>query len=84
MRINDGTRWLDTVAGDFVHVPPGGVHGFRNESGAAAEMLILFTPGAPREAYFEELARMAAEGVELDDGQRADFLRRHDQYEVAT
>jgi hypothetical protein len=29
-------------AGDFLHVPEGGVHGFRNDSDAAATMLILF------------------------------------------
>ena len=39
--------------------PPGGLHGFRNESGAAS-MLLHFAPGAPREAYFEGLARAAA------------------------
>jgi mannose-6-phosphate isomerase-like protein (cupin superfamily) len=50
IRIFNGTEWLDTRAGDFVHVPPGGIHGFRNESGAAASMLIHFAPGAPRGA----------------------------------
>ena len=31
------------------------MHGFRNESGEPASMLILFTPGAPREDYFERV-----------------------------
>ena len=39
--------------------PIGGVHGFRNESGEPASMLLLFTPGAPREDYFETLADAA-------------------------
>src|SRR5690606_40403640 len=56
VRIYDGSRWVDCVPGDFVHVPFGGIHGFRNESGAPAEMLIHFAPGAPREADFEGLA----------------------------
>jgi quercetin dioxygenase-like cupin family protein len=53
VRLYDGARWLDAVVGDFLFVPEGGVHGFRNESGEPASMLLLFTPGAPREDYFE-------------------------------
>ena len=50
---------VDAGPGDFLHVPVGGVHGFRNESGEPASMLLLFTPGAPREDYFETLADAA-------------------------
>ena len=35
------------------------MHGFRNESGEPASMLMLFAPGAPREAYFEGLVELA-------------------------
>ncbi len=80
VRIFDGRTWLECAPGDFVHVPPGGVHGFRNESGAAADMLILFAPGAPREGYFEELAEIGASGRELDDAEWVDLYARHDQY----
>lgn len=80
VRLYDGARWVDATAGDFLHVPVGGVHAFRNESGAPAEMLLLFAPGAPREAYFAGLAEMAASGREVSDVERAAFLRRHDQY----
>ena len=62
VRIYDGREWVDANPGDFVHVPPGGIHGFRNESGEPASMLIHFAPGAPREGYFEGLARFAVEG----------------------
>src|SRR5689334_23667583 len=55
VRLHDGHGWVDGHPGDFLHVPPGGVHGFRNESGEPASMLILFTPGAPREDYFERV-----------------------------
>jgi mannose-6-phosphate isomerase-like protein (cupin superfamily) len=58
VRLYTGERWIDAAAGDFLHVPEGGVHAFRNESGAPASMLILFAPGAPREAYFEGLAEI--------------------------
>ncbi|GAA3683431.1 cupin domain-containing protein [Nonomuraea antimicrobica] len=62
----DGERWREGRAGDFLHVPPGGVHAFRNVIGAPASILLLFTPGAPREAYFETLAELAA-GRELGE-----------------
>ena len=42
IRLHDGTDWVDGHPGDFLYVPQGGVHGFRNESGAPAAMLILF------------------------------------------
>lgn len=77
IRIFNGSEWIDTEPGDFVHVPEGGVHGFRNESGAPASMLIHFAPGAPREAYFEGNARFAREGRPSDE-EMAEFWRVHD------
>lgn len=81
IRIYDGREWLDASPGDFIHVPPGGVHGFRNESGAPAEMLIHFAPGAPREAYFEGLARWDLEGRPSEEEAQA-FFREHDNLYV--
>jgi mannose-6-phosphate isomerase-like protein (cupin superfamily) len=81
VRIFDGTRWIDASPGDFVHVPQGGIHGFRNESGAPASKLLLFTPGAPREDYFETLAD-AARRDGMDDAARAEFFLRHDNHWV--
>ena len=75
--IFDGREWLDAQVGDFVHVPPGGLHGFRNDSDAPASMLIGFAPGAPREGYFEGLARWAVEGRPSQDEADA-FYREHD------
>ena len=60
VRLYDGRDWIDGSAGDFLYVPEGGIHGFSNESGEPATMLILFVPGAPREAYFEGLVEFAA------------------------
>ena len=74
MRIYDGRRWIDTEPGDWVHVPAGGVHGFKNESGAPATMLLHFSPGAPREGYFEGLVRIG----EMSDDERAAFYLEHD------
>ncbi len=73
----DGTGWKDAVAGDFMHVPPGGLHGFKNQTGEPASMLLLFTPGAPREEYFETLAAIG-HGRQLSDAERADLAERHD------
>jgi quercetin dioxygenase-like cupin family protein len=78
----NGEQWRTAVAGDFLYVPQGGIHAFRNESGAPASMLILFTPGAPREAYFEALAQVRAEGRTMSPEEEADLLRRHDQFPV--
>jgi len=78
----NGETWVDARPGDFFYVPPGGIHGFRNDSGQPASMLILFTPGAPREGYFQELAEIVASGRQLSDDEWADVYRRHDQYMV--
>ncbi|MEU8003078.1 cupin domain-containing protein [Catellatospora sp. NPDC049111] len=80
VQLYDGARWVDASAGDFLHVPEGGVHGFRNDSGAAASMLILFAPGIPREIYFRELADIAASGRQLSEDEWTDLFARHDQY----
>ncbi len=58
------------------------MHAFRNDSGAAASMLILFAPGPPREQYFRELSERIASGRRYTDEERAEFLARHDQFEV--
>jgi mannose-6-phosphate isomerase-like protein (cupin superfamily) len=76
VRIYDGRRWIDTAPGDFVHVPEGGVHGFRNESGEPASMLLHFAPGAPREGYFEGLPDLA----NASEAERTEFFLRHDTF----
>lgn len=74
VRIYDGNEWIDARPGDFVHVPPGGIHGFGNDSGLPASMLIHFAPGAPREAYFERLNELSA----MSDDERTAFFIEHD------
>ena len=80
LQIFDGTSWLDSRPGDFAHVPDGGVHGFRNESGEPASMLILFTPGAPREAYFEGLIDLAEGRWAPTHEELQAFLVEHDNH----
>jgi len=76
IRLYDGKGWVDATAGDFLYVPEGGVHAFRNESGAPASMLILFAPGAPREDYFE---RVSTAG-QMSEEERTEFFLRHDTF----
>ena len=78
VKIYDGRDWRDCGPGDFVHVPIGGIHGFRNESGSPASMLLHFAPGAPREAYFEGVRELSG----MSDEEKAAFFLRHDNHWV--
>ncbi|WP_433325151.1 cupin domain-containing protein [Spirillospora sp. CA-294931] len=78
MRLFDGERWVDATEGDYLYVPVGGLHAFRNESGEPASMLMLFAPGAPREGYFEGITELAG----MSEEERAEFFVRHDSFFV--
>jgi mannose-6-phosphate isomerase-like protein (cupin superfamily) len=78
IQLYDGRRWATGRPGDYLYVPEGGLHGFRNESGEEASMLILFAPGAPREDYFERVATTAQMSAE----ERTEFYLRHDTFWV--
>jgi mannose-6-phosphate isomerase-like protein (cupin superfamily) len=80
VRIYNGEKWVPTRAGEFVYVPEGGIHGFRNDDDLPASMLILFAPAPPREEYFRELAAIVAAGRTLTDDEWIQLLARHDQY----
>jgi mannose-6-phosphate isomerase-like protein (cupin superfamily) len=72
----DGERWFDVCEGDYLYVPPGGIHSFGNISGEPADFLMLFAPGAPREAYFEGIGQLAG----MTDQERLDFFVNHDSF----
>ena len=74
MRLYDGKDWSEGHPNDFLYVPPGGIHGFRNDADEPASFLILFAPGAPREAYFEGMAQLA----KLSDEERAEWFIKND------
>ena len=82
VRLYDGEQWREGGAGDFLHVPDGGIHGFSNESGEPASLLILFAPGAPREAYFEGLVELAAGRWTPTHEELQAFLEKHDNLYV--
>jgi quercetin dioxygenase-like cupin family protein len=78
----DGRGWEPGGPGDYLYVPEGGIHGFRNDSHAPASMLILFAPGIAREAYFEELAEIGASGRTMTKADWDKLYARHDQVMV--
>ena len=78
VKLFDCNTWLDAHPGDFMYVPEGGLHGFRNESGQPASLLILFAPGAPREAYFEKLVELAEGRWKPSPDELQAFFEEHD------
>lgn len=76
MQLYDGRDWLDSTAGDFFYVPPGGVHGFRNAAAEPASIMMLFAPGAPREAYFEGFGQLA----DMTDEERREWFVKNDNF----
>ncbi|MGW4028856.1 cupin domain-containing protein [Streptomyces sp. NPDC004838] len=74
----DGEKWATRREGDFLYVPVGGLHAFRNGTDEPMSMLMLFSPGAPREEYFERVAEISQRGGE----ELKRFRIRHDSYFV--
>ena len=75
-----GDEWTTAGPGDLVYVPRSGVHGFRAAGpDVGARFLILFTPGIPRERYFEGLVELHAGGRTPTDEEVDAFALQHDQ-----
>jgi quercetin dioxygenase-like cupin family protein len=51
----DGLQWLDVVEGDFIDIPGGAKHAFRNASGGPVVQLITTT--SPLGRFFQEIGR---------------------------
>jgi mannose-6-phosphate isomerase-like protein (cupin superfamily) len=82
MEVYAGSAWRRAGAGDFLFVPKGGIHAFRNDGDADASMLILFAPGPPRERFFLEVAEIGASGRQLSPAEWTELYARHDQFMV--
>lgn len=82
VEILTGEDWISATAGSFFYVAEGGIHGFRNNTTEPASMLILFSPGRPREQYFDELSVVLSSGRPLSEQQWQELYNRHDQYQV--
>src|SRR3712207_4579667 len=75
-----GAEWTRATAGDLVYVPRSGVHAFRAaHEDVGARFLILFTPGIPRERYFEGLVELHADGRQPTTEEIDAFALQHDQ-----
>ncbi len=79
--LGDGEKTVDACSGDHLFVPPGGLHSFKNRTDETASMLLLFTPGAPREGYFEGLLELA-EGKQMTAAELSAFFLEHDNIYV--
>jgi quercetin dioxygenase-like cupin family protein len=79
VELYDASTWVTAAEGDHLFVPELGVHGFRNVSDASAALLMMSTPGAPREDYFAELAEVRAAGRALWPDEWTALYARHDQ-----
>jgi quercetin dioxygenase-like cupin family protein len=78
----NGEEWISAGVGDLVYVPRNSVHAFRNDSDAEARFIIVFTPGVPREDYFDELAAIRASGRQMTEQETDELARRHGQINV--
>ncbi|WP_371630194.1 cupin domain-containing protein [Streptomyces sp. NBC_00341] len=78
LELFNGEKWVTGREGDFLYVPVGGLHAFKNVTDAPMSMLMLFSPGSPREEYFERVAEMSRRGP----GELKEFRIRHDSYFV--
>lgn len=76
LALYNGEKWVTGRAGDFLYVPVGGLHAFKNVTDEPTSMLMLFSPGAPREEFFERIAEMSQRGGE----ELKEFRVRHDSY----
>ncbi|MFH8609893.1 cupin domain-containing protein [Streptomyces sp. NPDC018029] len=76
LELYNGEKWVTGREGDFLYVPVGGLHAFKNVTDEPTSMLMLFSPGAPREEYFEQVAEVARRGAE----ELKEFRIRHDSY----
>jgi len=77
----NGDDWIDGRVGDFLHVPPGGLHGFRNLTDEPASMLLHFSPGTDREGYFEGLLKLTEDWSPTEQ-ELADFYLEYDNHWV--
>jgi quercetin dioxygenase-like cupin family protein len=53
----NGERWIRAKEGDFLYVPAGGLHAFKNESDEPASMLLLFAPACRARSTSRESRR---------------------------
>jgi mannose-6-phosphate isomerase-like protein (cupin superfamily) len=53
LEVLDHDRWLTVRGGDFVHIPPGTRHAFRNPGIVPSRMLVFLSPAGFENFFFE-------------------------------
>ncbi len=81
--IRAGDRLLTAHAGDFVLIPPGVPHGIGNPNDSPAKVMILISPAAVHERYFEELSEILAKPGATDIQAISDLRQRYDTEQVS-
>jgi len=64
LAVQVGDKGLNVSAGDFVHIPRGTAHSFKNVGGETAKLLMVATP-AGLENYFAEVFFPAADVADI-------------------
>ncbi|ODT16781.1 MAG: cupin [Kaistia sp. SCN 65-12] len=77
-----GERVIRATPGTYLFIPPGMPHNITNVSGRPARVLMTVSPPG-HERYFEELARIAAQGAP-DPDTLADLRNRYDTDQLST
>ena len=75
LTLQAGGKTIHAAAGDFVHIPRGTVHSFRNTGDAKAKLLVVATP-AGLENFFAEAFYPAVDGAEPPTGFDEEFRQR--------
>lgn len=71
LAITAGDQQYDAGPGDFVYIPHGTVHAFRNNGALPARQLLIFTPGY-YEGFFLEAGKNVIEGQQAPPRDPAD------------
>jgi quercetin dioxygenase-like cupin family protein len=71
--LEDQLRWVEKGAGDFVHIPGGTKHAFRNTSDRPVVQLIMTTPRLA--TFFREAGRPLSAGTALPPPTAEDVRR---------
>ena len=83
VQIRVGEQLLEANVGDFFLVPPGVAHGFGSLGGEPAKIVLVISPAAAHERYFEELARLLSKPGQPDGQAIAELRQRFDTTQVS-
>jgi len=73
--INMGDKVVQATTGDFVHIPCGMVHAFRNTGSTTARLLLIFSPGGIEKFFEETLEQVEDRSADSPDNMDAVVAR---------